>query len=916
MKRLLQIFFLVSIVNSLPAQKQTVQVLPHTIVFKVKTDSLQRFKQKKISYFNNYLLKIQAKHINRKFPHHQSPKRSLNKWGFPLVDLSRIYTFSYTKTIAEQQVANDLMKMGFVEYAEPYSIPQLFYEPNDPKHTTQYALTAIHAYEGWDIEQGDSTVVVGIVDCGVDFDHEDIHEQVAYNTADPPNGVDDDNDGYIDNFRGWDFGNNDADPTYDEGTTSHGLWVTGAACARVDNNKGIAGVGFHVKFLPVKVMNSNGIINSGYEGIVYAADHGCLVINCSWGSIVPTHYGQDVVDYATYNRNALVVGAAGNNADSVPFYPASYENVLSVAGTNPHNEKWNKSSYGIYVDICAPGDNVLTTFPDNTYSGAWGTSFAAPQVSAAAALLKSHSGDSLSALQLGELLKVTADNIDTITANQPYRGLLGAGLLNMRKALSDTVLPSVQYRRIAFSKQTIYGGDTVAITGAFINFLSSATALKAVLTTTSPYVTVLDSVVYLDTLKTMETKVNDNNPFRIIIDQSVPFDEEIDLKLIFTDASFPYQGFQYIRLSVNPSYLTIHPNTIRTTVTANGKNGYNSFSPVQGVGFMVDGCSESLFYESGLMVGVSADRVADAVRGGDDFTLFEASRKDTEAVADSSYLSVFKADKTDSLNLALQITQQILAWNDTVLNHTLWYRYHIQNKSSEEFNHFYAGWFTDWDLENYNENILLVDTALSLSYCYQKTNPSVYVGVQLLTQTSAKHFYAIDNVQGGDGTIDISNGYSDEEKQYTMSHNRYESLSEGCDVAQVVSYGPLTVGAYDTVSITMAYLWANSLQDLKIIAGKNKIRYDSLYCDVVNKIEAVEKNTLRIYPNPVSDILTIEKQDGEKVLLSLFSMCGKKQFSKVVTLPYRMQMQQYPAGIYLLQISNGNMLDIKRIVKW
>ena len=135
------------------------------------------------------------------------------------------------------------------------------YQPNDPSadSVTQYHLKNIQAYLGWAISKGDTNTVIGIVDTGTDWDHPDLQDNIKHNYADTIDGVDNDNDGYIDNYRGWDLGENDNDPSSSVSSfgVHHGTGVSGIAAATTDNSKGVAGVGFKCKFLPVKIFNDN-----------------------------------------------------------------------------------------------------------------------------------------------------------------------------------------------------------------------------------------------------------------------------------------------------------------------------------------------------------------------------------------------------------------------------------------------------------------------------------------------------------------------------------------------------------------------------------------------------------------------------------------------------------------------------------
>jgi subtilisin family serine protease len=337
----------------------------------------------------------------------------------------RIYVLEYMSPYDAKWAADELQGSGVLEFAEPYYIFPLSYNPNDPTAIAQYWLRMIQAQQAWDITKGDSTVTVAITDTGVDWAHEDLAENIftnpgetgkdAQNKDRQSNGIDDDGNGYIDDWHGWDLVGN---PTLGELQSAqyhpdnnaaphkvnvsgyegyHGTAVAGCASARADNGKGIAGPGFYTKILPVKCASDSIGTNSvlaGYDGIVYAATLGARVINCSWGgegNAQSFQALQSVIDFA-YTRGALVVAAAGNfstNNDVTPQIPGNLKHVLSVGATNEQDSAAGFSHYGVSVGVWAPGNNILTTMPDNLYqaSNVSGTSFSSPIVAGVAGLL-------------------------------------------------------------------------------------------------------------------------------------------------------------------------------------------------------------------------------------------------------------------------------------------------------------------------------------------------------------------------------------------------------------------------------------------------------------------------------------------------------------------------------------------------
>ncbi|PKP19736.1 MAG: hypothetical protein CVU05_10670, partial [Bacteroidetes bacterium HGW-Bacteroidetes-21] len=510
------------------------------IILKIKPAFKNQCKNNalQIESVNTLLNAFDVSEINVKFPFSKVPEKNDGRQ----TDITTIYSVKFSNTIPVLELAYNLSVLPEVEYAQPAYRPQLMYTTNDPLTPAQYYLNNLKAYQAWDICQGSANVIIGITDTGVEYAHEDLVDNIAYNYNDPINGIDDDNDGYVDNFRGWDLGDNDNSAEWSEaseyGANDHGVRVSGYSAAKTNNGIGIASPGFNCRFLPVKISDVNGMLNASYEGIVYAADHGCQVINCSWGGISPHPYGQDIINYATFNRNALVIAAAGNygNLNNDIFYPCAYNNVICVAASNSADVMWYKSCHGPQVDITAPGEAVYSTIGNNSYNSGWGTSFASPLAASVAALIIAQHNDTLTALQTGHILKLACDNIDTIPDNIPFAGQLGNGRINMLKAVSPINSPALEFDSIEFIPST--DNDTLYITGIIHNYLSACNNINASISCSNSHIQIIEQNQFIASMGYNSDYHFTTFPFTCKILPGMPYDEIVSFTITLSSGSY------------------------------------------------------------------------------------------------------------------------------------------------------------------------------------------------------------------------------------------------------------------------------------------------------------------------------------------------------------------------------------------
>ncbi len=941
-----------------PSFKDGVNYSGGHIIFKVKE---QYRNNCSVSFINDNTLTpvlnfLGVTSLAKIYPNHAAPKEKINHLGQAYADLSLIYEIKFSKTdVSLEKAINLMLSTGLFEYAEPRYIRKVYsIFPNDPKANStsgaQYAyLNRIKAYAAWDLTtggtQGDTNVVIGIVDSGTDLLHIDLKANFKHNYNDPINGVDDDNDGYIDNFTGWDMAGaqyanivGDNTPQIMGTNNEHGSHVSGDASASTNNGIGVAGVGFNCKLLPVKCAADNdtrgtggeGYIITGYEGITYAADHGARVINCSWGGAGGSTYEQTIINYASINKNALVVAAAGNDGADKISYPAGYNYVLSVAATNANNDiKATFSNWNYTVDLCAPGNGIYNTIYSTTsgalpgsYASLSGTSMASPITAGGAALVLSKY-PAYTGLQAGQRLIVTTDN----NAQASYTNKLGSGRLNLFNAVTSTV--TAQGESVVFGNDSITDhndltytqGDTMFISGKFINYLSATTsAATSTITaiTGGAYVTGLSSAFGLGVMNSNTSKNNFTSPFKFKVGNA-PLNTTVVFQVKITDGTYTQSYFFSVLL--NPDYVNITINDVFTTITSKGKIGWSQDAEAGGLGFAYNG--DNLLYEGGLMVGTSATAVSDCVRGTSttaasdlDFATTVTAHKVSPSVFSEFDVNGEFNDATASPVQNLLIRHNAYAWSTIGSRKFVIVEYIIHNAGSSTLSNLWAGIFADWDVDaaTASTNKSDYDATRQLGYTWATGASSLYAGMRVVSQTPA-NFYAIDNAGGGNGGVNISSsaGFTKASKYTTLSTIRAQagdSTTPGNDVCNVISSGPFTIAAGDSVKVAFALLAGDNLADLQVSADTAYVRYNGILTTGINKNTA---QNFSVYPNPATNDLhfIFNYTEPQYCTISLINTLGQTVKVTSISVPANnankvsFDVSDLAPGAYLYKITSS-----------
>lgn len=880
------------------------------------------------SGLNNYLTSINTKNTLPFIKENQKEHSGLE----------RIFYIQYDAALDPYYVSSIIKDYAEVEWAEPRFLYNIVYDPNDPSYPSQYSLSKINAKLAWDITKGDTNVVIGIIDTGVDWNHPDLSANIWHNKNEiPDNGIDDDNNGYIDDYIGWDFGGLTGAPDNNprEDRPDHGTHVAGIASAVTNNGIGIASIGFNSKIMPVKTAQDNirnqagdALISFGYEGIVYAADNHASIINCSWGGGGFSILSQETINYAI-SKGALVVCAAGNSGINSSFYPASFNGVISVGASTTSDTKASFSNYGPDVDIMAPGVSILSTWedPSNIYISNSGTSMASPLAAGLAALIKARFPDYTPA-QIGEQLRVNCDNIDSL--NPGFQYLIGKGRINAYKSLQNSNSKSVRITDYTFSDEAPGGngdgilqpGETINLLVKCVNYLSPLNGLTATLVSQNSYSTVINGSFTTAPVSTLQSFDNSTNRFSFKLSESMPANVDINFVVKFSEGT-DYDDFQWLKAKGNPDYAVQTGNNVALTITSFGALAFNDYSTnKEGDGFHFK-TSNNLIFEAALMTGRSSFQVSDAARGvsGDiqnrDFTKIEPFHFRGNFTDHIEGETVFNDNDAGALKMGISVRLRSYTYTNPLNSNFILLRYTITNNSAAILDNFYSGLFIDWDLVegSGDGDKTQWDDVSKSGYVYNiNQTPPQYFGTALVSPGGDYNFWAILN-DGSDGGFNIYDGFSEVEKFQALSYDIGKASAGPGDISHVVSGGPYNINPGESIETAFIIGGGENLTDFQNAVGNARDLYNSIITDVKeNNLNPLSFNLMQNYPNPFNPSTKISFGIPKKdhVILKLYDVIGKE----IATLindekeagiyTYNFNSGSLSSGVYIYKLQSGN----------
>jgi serine protease len=948
-----------------------IEVIPGRVIVKFRREAehLLGEHQAALPSLGPLLARYGVFKMTRMYPRHQS---MFTADGGEIA-LQRMYLLEFGNEQDPMSVARALCNLPDVEYAEPEVVQYLSYEPNDPMLPQQYALAAISARQAWEISKGSEDIVIAIVDSGVRWTHEDLEANIWINPGEDINGdgkftpedldgIDNDGNGYIDDIIGIDFvgptglsGGTyyDNDPSPTSTGNAHGTHVAGIAAATGDNGKGIVGLAFKCRIMPIKCAPDRytTTITRGYDGIIYAADNGAHVINCSWGGSGYLLSQAERVAYAI-SKGAVVIAAAGNSGTETVNTPAAYPNVLSVANVGQGDKVHASSTFGAWVDVSAPGVDIVScvSMSNFGYASYTGTSMASPYVAGLAGLVRSVFPD-FTPEQVREQIRVTADTIDHLQ-NRWLRKKIGRGRINALRALTEE-WPGVRLIEWSWSDAEYGNGNGIPEAGERLtvrmrwkNYLAPTSNAVIRLSSTNSRVTIEQGEFFAGRMETMGEISNDAAPFVLALEDVYAPNDNVDLVYTVEDGEYTDNGGVFF--IQQPSYRDHDINDIQVTITSDGNIGYDDLSGVTGTGFRYKG-NESVLFEGAFLVGGIVNKtplVVDVARSTAQNQLRDLTaeylyniatpggRSDQQGEGMFEDLGVSLANR-----LQTRVRLESFAYDKPGLSNIIFLKYFVHNISSNVQERLHAGLFFDWDIgANAQTDIAMFVDSLSMAISWDSTGTPrtrTHIGVLPLAGEYPVTYWGINNRDSDDSLrIGIYNGFTKAEKWKALSTGIIQPVTQITDVSFTIANSLGDVQPGDSVLIGFALIAGESVAEVigSVPAARRMWDTLSMAYDPTHVGMAVHPGersfTMQLMPNSITSSegqvsLAFDASRSMSLQLRIHDVLGRMRsdLGRIDLFPGRslrsIDVSSLPAGSYFLRAvgSDGQQVRPLRVLR-
>ncbi len=744
-----------------------------------------------------------------------------------------IHTAVIHSSIPADKLARLLATIDDVDTAQVIPTYELQEVPNDPLVNESYHHVRIQTFEAWRNLPAVPPVTVAIIDTGVETGHPDLQDAIWTNPGETgnddrgrdrrSNGIDDDGNGFVDDWTGWDFlGNGGRGDNSPLPGNVHGTHVAGIVGATANNGLGGAGVATNVRIMAIKVGDddpSGRNVGRVADAVLYAVNNGARVINCSFGTPVPLFADVQAYQLAT-SRGALIVGAAGNNGSLLALFPAAAPEVVSVAATDADDRLTDFSNIHPTVSVCAPGRAIISTVLNGRYSPETGTSMSAPIVAGVAALIFQRF-PSLTPSQVHARLQATATPMSE--QREGAQGLFGTGRVN---ALSAVTLDPLRWCMV-YSPTLTTSGTTASLQCALVNELdplSQARLVARMHVAGQPAAIVIDQPLG----GLAQRQRVDVGPLSFPVPDVTDFDVPIRLDLVVIDGSDTV-GRATAMSKLNATWRTIQANAIALTVTGTGNLGFRDF-PTNLEG---DGCryrnGPSVMYEGALMVGTGPTAVSNAARSS------VPQSKDSSFTMTSPFvllggesgtdiaLSTTYTDVTDPNGVGVDVRQTAFQSSADSLRNCVILEYVIRNRQDVALSNLCAALFFDWDVSGGGQQdgsaFLNRDGIAFVESLVDPSAPKIGVAMASPLPLAVN---IVDNDSRSFSEPGIYGGFPRSTKWFMMSRGVARSRSRVTDVSMVIGAGPVTLQANDSLRLTFVLGLGPQYADVKaaIDAGR------------------------------------------------------------------------------------------------